>query len=402
MAFSVTTLPLYGQGGSYSAQMDRMFVKAAAGTAGTRKLTAAAGTPAQATGDFAVTTSATAASVTIAAGEIMLAALTGSGFYFAVNDAPITLSGITANSSGSTRYDLIVVRVTDTGAAPTVTTAIVTGTAGGSIPSPTVTSTTIETPLASITVPSGFTTGTLVAAGNITDARRKGFLPDLSVQGTTTATIPAPTSGNLVYDDTLKQWKGYNGTAWTIMQATPFICTSSTRPTGSQLTDGLTIYETDTNETLTYYATPAVWRRPWRQPWGYITSASTTTATTVSATANTLTDMGPTVTWTAVANRTYKVSVLIGTAQTTNQTLLTTQFANSANTKLADLAATHIGGLLSISQSGFFIATGLTAGSQTVKIRASANTASSGVVFQNGSFPSVMTVEDIGPNGNPA
>ena len=84
MAFSVTTLPLYGQGGSYSAQMDRMFVKAAAGTAGTRKLTAAAGTPAQATGDFAVTTSATAASVTIAAGEIMLAALTGSGFYFAV------------------------------------------------------------------------------------------------------------------------------------------------------------------------------------------------------------------------------------------------------------------------------------------------------------------------------
>lgn len=446
MAFSVTTLPLYGQGGSYSAQMDRLFVKAAANTGGTRKLTAASG--GAATGDLAVTTSATPASVTIAAGEVMLQGLTSAGFYFAVNDGPITLGTVSANSSGSTRYDLIVVRVSDTGAAPTITTAIVTGTPGGAVPTPTVTSTTIETPLASITVPNGFTTGTVIAAGNITDARRKAFLPDLSVQGTTTATVPSPTNGNLVYDDTLKEWKFYDGTAWKMMQATPFLCTNATRPTGSQLFDGLTIYETDTkhtysyngtgfvpmdvpfvctsatrptgtalydgltiyetdtNETLVYYATPAQWRRPWRMPWGVVGQANVTANQTgIAATVTDLT--GLSITWTAVANRRYRAT-FNGTFQVAtgaaNDTFVLAYTDNGTPTTFHQHALVfpttsyqHIGTVLTA------IETGIAAGSTTRKLRYNRFTGTgTGTLAASSVEPAQFIIEDIGPNGNPA
>lgn len=445
MAFSVTTLPLYGQGGSYSAQMDRLFVKAAANTGGTRKLTAASG--GAATGDLAVTTSATPASVTIAAGEVMLQGLTSAGFYFAVNDGPITLGTVAANSSGSTRYDLIVVRVSDTGAAPTITTAIVTGTPGGAVPTPTVTSTTIETPLASITVPNGFTTGTVIAAGNITDARRKAFLPDLSVQGTTTATIPSPTNGNLVYDDTLKQWKFYDGTAWKMMQATAFLCTNATRPTGSQLFDGLQIYETDTkrtyeyngtafvamdtplvctsatrpttglydgmiiyetdtNETLVAYntATTPVWRRPWRMPWGVVGQANVTTS---QSGINAVVDLtGLSITWTAVANRRYKatftgtfttVAGAVGDTYLLTYTDATPTTIQQRSLVFPTTAFQHNGTQLTT------VETGLAAGSVTRKLRYQRFSGTgTGTLTGSSTETAQFIIEDIGPNGAPA
>lgn len=446
MAFTVTTPPLYGQGGSYSAQMDRLLVKATANTAGVRKHTANATPSNYQTGDLAVTPGGTAGTVDVAAGEVMLAGLTSAGYYFAVNDAAINLGPIGSNGTGSTRIDLVVIRVTDTGASPTITAAVVTGTPGGGTPAPTVTSTTIETPLASITLPAGYGGGA-IPSGNITDLRRKAFLPDLSVNSTSSTVIPSPVVGNLVFDDVLNQWKYYDGSAWQMMQATevlctnatrpttglfdgltiyetdtnrlyrhngtafisadaPFICTSTTRPTAG-LYDGMVIYETDTNETLTAYntATTTVWRRPWRQPWGIIGQVNVTASQTGITAVVDLTSLS--ITWTAVANRRYRAT-FNGTFQVAtgaaNDTFVLAYTDNGTPTTIHQHALVfpttsyqHVGTVLTA------VETGLAAGSITRKLRLSRFSGTgTGTLAASSTEPAQFIIEDIGPNGAPA
>lgn len=214
MAFSIS--PLYGQGGTYSAQQDRLGIQAYAVTGGVRKLTnASAGAM---TGDLAVTTTGVAnASVNIASGQIVIpwTSASNQGYYLALNDASTVVGTFSANSSGSNRIDLVSVLITDTGSgAPTVTFVI---TAGTTSPPATPAN---SVALAQVTLPNGFTTGTGVGAGNIVDVRTKAFLPDLSSNstinalGTTLSNVPSPVSGNLVYSDLGDQLVAYNGSSW--------------------------------------------------------------------------------------------------------------------------------------------------------------------------------------------
>jgi hypothetical protein len=217
VAFTLTQ-PLYGQGGSYTAQQDRLFIKATAVTQGVRKLTAASG--GVMTGDLAVTsTGTTNGSVSVAAGEVIVAASTANyGHYFAVNDGATTVGSFTANSSGNPRIDLVTVLITDTGATPVVSFAIVAGTPAASPSAPATPSNSLA--LAQVSIPNGFTVSTTVAAGNITDVRQKAFVPDLSVTSTSATVIPSPTVGNTVFRTSDKTLNIYDGSAWVPVAAT--------------------------------------------------------------------------------------------------------------------------------------------------------------------------------------
>ena len=80
----------------------------------------------------------------------------------------------------------------------------------------------------------------------------------------------------------------------------PGVCTSSTRP--AVPFEGQMIYETDTDKVLVWNGT--AWYANWNTAWGLVGSASTTTSDT-SITAE---EVELTVTWTAIANRYYKLS----------------------------------------------------------------------------------------------
>jgi hypothetical protein len=223
MAFTLS--PLYGQAGLYTAQQDRLNLQAMTVTGGVRKLTNVSG-GAQ-TGDLAVTTTGAGnASVSIASGLVVVpwTAASNQGHYLAYNDAS-TVLGTFAACPTNTRIDLVVVTVTDTGSAsPSVAFAITQGTAAASPTAPATPANSIV--LASILIPTGFTTGSTISAGSITDLRTKAFLPDLSsnstvnAAGTTLSNVASPTSGNTVYSDIGDHLVTYDGSLWSAVPAT--------------------------------------------------------------------------------------------------------------------------------------------------------------------------------------
>jgi len=186
MAFST---PSYGQAGSYTAANDRTLTKANARTAGVRRLIPASAGAMQ--GDLAVTTTGAGnGSVNVAAGDVWIDDGTGTAFYFSNNGASVVAGPFAANSSGTSRTDLVYVLVTDTGAsAPTIAVSIATGSVV--VPAKAV-------GLATVVIPNGFTVSTTVLAANITDVRPKAQVPDLSV--TSTSAVASPKSGNVVFD----------------------------------------------------------------------------------------------------------------------------------------------------------------------------------------------------------
>lgn len=228
MAFTLTQ-PLYGQGGSYTAQQDRLLINADVASQGVKKLTAASG--GVMTGDLAVTTTGAAnGSVSVASGDVFIRHTTsGQGMYYAFNDAATTVGSFAANASGNSRIDLVCVLVTDTGAAPSVAFSIVQGTPAASpvAPTPPASSTAHYLILAQVTIPNGFTVTTTVAAGNIVDVRTKAFVPDLSVQGTVSSTgtlatnVPSPSDGNLLYSSSGKHLIAYNAATTAFEQVAP-------------------------------------------------------------------------------------------------------------------------------------------------------------------------------------
>jgi len=255
VAFSITTQPSYGQGGSYTAQSDRLLLDALTNSGGVRVMSSASGSTM--TGDLAVTTTGAGnGSVNVAVGDIIIPSAAGYGSYFAYNDSS-SVVGPFAACPTNTRIDLVVVEVNDTGATPTVGFVIVQGTAAVSptVPATTVTATKTQIPIARINIPNGFTTTSTVAAGNIVDYRQKAFLPNHSAIGTSTTTVPDPKQSDLVHDTTLNQWKFYTGSAWQALPGVAYPCTAATRPTGSALFSGLVIYETDTKWELLYDGT---------------------------------------------------------------------------------------------------------------------------------------------------
>ena len=214
MAFTLAQ-PAYGQAGSYTALQDRFMLQAVSVTPGVRRLGAASGNVM--TGDLAVTTTgATDSKVNVAAGDVFVYGGSGNGVYHAYNDAPI-LSAAFASCPTNSRIDLVVVQVTDTGAAaPSIAVSIVAGTAAATPTPPATPAKSIA--LAQVTIPNGFVSGTTaVLAANIKDVRPKAQLPDLSVPSLVNNlnsgrvdTPYAPVSGNLIFDTSVGNLFAYS------------------------------------------------------------------------------------------------------------------------------------------------------------------------------------------------
>ena len=187
------------------------------------------------------------------------------------------------------------------------------------------------------------------------------------------------------------------------------VCTSSTRPASPP--EGMTIYETDTDKMLTYVSSGTGWVPPWNKPWGVVTATSggtsgygyvKLTSSAQSGIGSTATDItNATVTFTAVANRLYRITAqadLIGTALSVGQLQV---LVDGTATASALQPVTGSSGAWQDRSPSIVYATTLTAGARTVKLAASVQTGSLTVNHATAT-PTTLIVEDAGPVGAPA
>lgn len=105
---------------------------------------------------------------------------------------------------------------------------------------------------------------------------------------------------------------------------------------------------------------------------------------------------GVSVTWTAAASRSYKISWNITAEKTTASGWIAIYLTNSANTKFASIYQTvTVVGAGYANLSGCCYLGALSAGSQTFKLRGQLENLN-GQVLASGTNPAILIVEDIG------
>lgn len=203
---ALRTPPLYLQAGSHSAENDRLGIQGHIGRQGVGDVSgalpqAAGGT---CTGDFAVTQSGTPGmTVSVAGGWAWVLGTTSAtqGMYQTYNDAPVTLTIITANAS-LPRIDRVVLTIRDAayaGSSNDCILQVITGTANASPTAPAIPASSLS--LATIAVGAAVTS---ILNTNITDTRTRAAYNDVLVQsanvGDDSLTLQAITSqtGNLL------------------------------------------------------------------------------------------------------------------------------------------------------------------------------------------------------------
>ena len=185
-----------------------------------------------------------------------------------------------------------------------------------------------------------------------------------------------------------------------LMKQSVIVCTSGTRP--SSPTEGMTIYETDTDKLLIYTTATTLWQPPWNMAWGAVATVESSAVEQGSITS--VADVtGVTVTFTAVANRRYRIMADGIWFQTTTPGVGSFTITNGAGTllTLGGRSDEFIGA--AATQSSFHVKayTTLTSGSQTVKLRAAALSGTAMTIF-NSTAKSTLVVEDAGPTAAPA
>ena len=183
---------------------------------------------------------------------------------------------------------------------------------------------------------------------------------------------------------------------------TPFSSTSALASAITAPVVGMTSYilSNDANEGILTRSSAGQWRLPWNMPWGKVAlSVSTANVGPITTIAN----LGPSATWTPVANRLYRTTgfVTLNPSVSTGQTnQVQIQDGTSTNVQIA-YTRSSVGEPMSVSVS--LTESGLSAVSTTRKLAGA-------VVSGGGSFttnaatatPAYIVVEDVGPNGAPA
>jgi hypothetical protein len=153
---------------------------------------------------------------------------------------------------------------------------------------------------------------------------------------------------------------------------------------------------------LIYNGTTVGWTPPWNQPWGPVGPVG-------QAVANQgpiigfidLTGLG--VTFTAVPNRRYRVTADVNMTSGLGSLNVTLALTDGANVilKSKTAASAFAAGYMPFNLS-FDTTTPSTAGSYTFKLRAERTGADTLTAVASATFPNQLTVEDIGPNGDPS
>jgi hypothetical protein len=173
----------------------------------------------------------------------------------------------------------------------------------------------------------------------------------------------------------------------------PFSCTSATRPSSGGLPyQGMTIYETDTLETLEWNGVS--WRRPWESPWGVISVATHTADQTGISSVVDITDLS--ITFTAVANRRYRITGDIQCASRANGNTVTAFIRDGSSTIVNQRGETTENGYSFPLHVETYVTP--SAGSATYKLSLNCSTGTADVLAAP-TKPAVLMIEDIGPNG---
>ncbi len=170
------------------------------------------------------------------------------------------------------------------------------------------------------------------------------------------------------------------------------VCTTATRPTGTRRYEGKVIWDTDIDALLVY--TGGSWTSL-NGPRGYMGYAQRTSNQTGITTMTDITSLS--VTWTAVAGRRYKASFKVLVFSTVANDDVNVWLRNGSSTSLNAYGVRAVSTTHGIMVAGSHVLTGLSAGSQTVKLSLERAAGSGSVALAAAStHPSFILVEDIG------
>ena len=195
-----------------------------------------------------------------------------------------------------------------------------------------------------------------------------------------------------------------------LMKQAVIVC-DSTSDYPSSPVEGMTIYDKGADKLLTYTTATTTWKAPWNMAWGVVpaTAGGTSSYGYVKLVSSPQTGIGSSatditnasVTFTAVANRLYRITAqadLIGTTLSIGQLQAVVDGTASAS---ALQPVTGSSGAWQDRSPSITYATTLSAGSHTVKLTANVQTGSL-TVNHTTATPTTLIVEDAGPAGAPA
>lgn len=146
------------------------------------------------------------------------------------------------------------------------------------------------------------------------------------------------------------------------------------------------------------------WRPPWNNGWGEVgRSVDVTSANQANSTENVIA-VGTT--FTAVANRLYRIRIIVGAIRNNATANATITFKLKDGVTLIEqlrnmaIIGTTAGGTFD-AMTMFEVETSLTAGAHTINLTIQSSNAA-GYLVNAPSSPTVMVIDDIGPSGAPS
>lgn len=179
------------------------------------------------------------------------------------------------------------------------------------------------------------------------------------------------------------------------------ICTSATRP--SSPVEGAAIYETDTDRYLIYTTSTTGWVQPWNMPWGIVFQSAGGDVTSSSTTVLAFTNSG---TFTAVANRNYKTTLVAGYICSVLGDIFAADVREGGIAGAATyMPANRMTCPIATGQQPLTLVSSLwtvTAGVKT-PIACSVRISGTGTIrWQFGAVNTILLIEDVGPANAPA